>query len=283
MNNGIGFIGAGNMGGALFRGIAQGFPDRPMSVFDLDREKSAELVKSVHHGRRKTAERLAAATLDEAVSGTGIVFLAVKPQVYEAALKALAAMYPTGATLVCMAPGWPIARIAQFAPRGTHIIRIMPNIQAEVGESMIAVCPAPDVPMGVSEGILELLGTVGRAELIEERLFNAVTGLSGSGGAYAFMFIEAMADGAVLKGMPREKAYLFAAQTVLGAAKMVLESGEHPGVLKDRVCSPGGTTIEAVRTLEAKGLRSAVMEAVIASTEKAQAMEKAAAVIPPRS
>ncbi|MCI1824261.1 MAG: pyrroline-5-carboxylate reductase, partial [Megasphaera sp.] len=165
-----------------------------------------------------------------------------------------------------------IDRLAAPLPQGTKIIRVMPNTPALVGEGMSALAVNDAVTEDEKAAALAVFESFGKAALVAEQLIDAVCGLSGSGPAYVYMFIEAMADGAVLEGMPRQMAYTFAAQTVLGAAKMVLETGEHPGKLKDDVCSPGGTTIEAVRVLEEKGFRAAAAAAVVASTEKNKAL-----------
>ena len=148
----------------------------------------------------------------------------------------------------------------------------MPNTPAMVGEGMTAVCHNPFVTPEELEYVCSLLRSFGKCTIIPERLMDAVVSVSGSSPAYVYIFIEALADGAVRDGMPRDMAYEFAAQAVLGSAKMVLETGLHPGALKDMVCSPGGTTIEAVRALEARGFRSAVLEAMEACSNKAKGM-----------
>ena len=151
----------------------------------------------------------------------------------------------------------------------------MPNAPAQVGEGMSAACPNEYVTEEETQRALNILNAFGKAEIMPENLFDIVTGVSGSGPAYVFMFIEAMADAAVNGGMQRKQAYTFAAQTVLGAAKMVLETGKHPGELKDMVSSPAGTTIAGVRELELGGLRTTVIEGVTAATEKSIAMQSA--------
>ena len=150
----------------------------------------------------------------------------------------------------------------------------MPNTPALVGEGMTAVCPNSLVTEDDVKEVCNLLSSFSKVEVVSEKLIDAVTSVSGSAPAYVYMFIEAMADAAVLQGMPRDKAYKFASQTVLGSAKMVLETGMHPGALKDMVCSPGGTTIEAVAELEANGFRSAVISAMNKCYEKSKFMSK---------
>ena len=152
------------------------------------------------------------------------------------------------------------------------LVRCMPNTPALVGEGMTGVCCNEEVSDAEMQDVLKILESCGKAEMLPERLIDVVVSVSGSSPAYVFMFIEAMADAAVADGMPRAQAYRFAAQAVLGSAKMVLETGKHPGELKDMVCSPGGTTIEAVRVLEEKGMRSAVIEAMKACVKKGREM-----------
>lgn len=152
------------------------------------------------------------------------------------------------------------------------IVRTMPNTPALVGEGITGVCHNDLVTKEELEYVCHILNGFGKAEVVPERLMDVVVSVSGSSPAYVFMFIEAMADAAVADGMPRPQAYKFAAQAVLGSAKMVLETGKHPGELKDMVCSPGGTTIEAVRVLEQKGFRSAVFEAMKVCAEKSKGM-----------
>ncbi|EEL87777.1 Pyrroline-5-carboxylate reductase [Bacillus cereus AH1272] len=152
--------------------------------------------------------------------------------------------------------------------RKLKIVRVMPNTPALVGEGMSALCHNALVTEKDLEDILNIFNSFGQTEIVNEKLMDVVTSVSGSSPAYVYMFIEAMADAAVLNGMPRDQAYKFAAQAVLGSAKMVLETGIHPGALKDMVCSPGGTTIEAVATLEEKGLRTAIISAMNRCTQK---------------
>ena len=154
------------------------------------------------------------------------------------------------------------------------IVRAMPNTPALVGQGMAALSRNAAVSDGELEAARALFAAVGKAEEVDESLMDAVVGVSGSSPAYAYLFIEALADGAVAQGMPRKQAYTFAAQSVLGAAAMVLSTGQHPGELKDMVCSPGGTTIEAVKVLEKSGFRSAVQSAVTAAAEKSRAMAR---------
>ena len=174
--------------------------------------------------------------------------------------------------IVSIAPGKTLDWLFGQFGKKVKLVRCMPNTPALVGEGMTGVCSNEAVTEGELEMVLRILESCGRAEVLPERLMDAVVSVSGSSPAYVFLFIEAMADAAVADGMPRAQAYRFAAQAVLGSAKLVLETGKHPGELKDMVCSPGGTTIEAVRVLEEKGMRSAVMEAMKACTAKGRQM-----------
>ena len=171
-----------------------------------------------------------------------------------------------------IAPGKTLEWMEKQFGRPLKIIRTMPNTPALVGEGITAVCCNGNVTEEDWNKAAAMIQSFGKCEVVPEHLMDVVTSVSGSSPAYVFMFIEAMADAAVADGMPRNQAYKFAAQAVLGSAKMVLETGTHPGELKDMVCSPGGTTIEAVRVLEEKGMRSAVFEAMKACTKKAKGM-----------
>ena len=163
--------------------------------------------------------------------------------------------------IISLAPGKTLAWLEEKFGKKLKIVRTMPNTPALVGEGMTAACPNAYVTEEEKNYALELLGSFGKVEVVPEYMIDAVVAVSGSSPAYVFMLIEAMADGAVAEGMPRNQAYKFAAQAVCGSARMVLETGKHPGELKDMVCSPAGTTIEAVRVLEEKGFRSAIIEA----------------------
>ena len=270
----IGFIGCGNMASAMLKGILAKGACAPEDV-TVSAHSAATL-------NRVSAEFGVQVVQDNAdvVRASDIVFLAVKPQVYDAVLAEIRAVFggESGVAswlgdkvLVSLAPGKSLAWLAETSPF-SKIVRIMPNTPAAVGEGMPSItcneaCSAAD-----KREVEALIGAFGRYAEVPEKLINAVITASGSSPAFVYMFIEAMADAAVLEGMPRAQAYEFAAQAVLGSAKMVLESGMHPGQLKDAVCSPGGTTIEGVRVLEQCGMRSAVMEALGATARKARSM-----------
>jgi pyrroline-5-carboxylate reductase len=212
----------------------------------------------------RVSEQLGVATSTnnrDVVEFADVIFLAIKPQFLAHALEGIKDMDFSEKLVVSIVAGQSLERLSELFGKKLKLIRVMPNTPALVGEGMSALSPNELVSEEEAADVLKLFESFGKAEIVPERLQDAVVGVSGSSPAYVYMFIEALADGAVAEGMPRAQAYKFAAQAVLGSAKMVLETGEHPGVLKDAVCSPGGTTIEAVATLEALGFRNAVIEA----------------------
>ena len=203
-----------------------------------------------------------------------ILFLAVKPGVFATVIPQIRDVCKEGQVVVSIAAGQTLASITDLFGRQIKLVRSMPNTPALVGEAMSAVTPNEKISPEELQEVMAIFESFGKAEIVPETMMDAVVGVSGSSPAYVYLFIEAMADAAVADGMPRKQAYKFAAQSVLGAAKMVLETGEHPGVLKDAVCSPGGTTIAAVAELEKSGLRSSVIEAQRACVQKSRDMSK---------
>ena len=262
----IGFIGCGNMGSAMIGGILK------KGIF----EKNEIIVSNLtEEGSRRSKEKLGVVTtLDncEVVKNANIVILAVKPQFYEEVIGEVKGCLTPEHMIVGIAPGKTLAWLEEKCEQPLKVVRLMPNTPAQVGEGMTGACANERVTQEDLAQILTITNSFGRTEVVPERMMDAVGAVSGCSPAYVFMFIEAMADAAVADGMPRTQAYKFAAQAVLGSAKMVLETGKHPGELKDMVCSPGGTTIEAVRVLEEKGMRSAVIEASRACVKKARDM-----------
>ena len=217
----------------------------------------------------------------EVLRRADVVFLAVKPHVLPGVLAEVGGAAEDRHVFVSVAAGVSTAFIeaaivtAGGPPSGEpKVVRVMPNTPCLVGASASAACAGANAGAEDLERVTGLMSSAGLCLTVEERLFDAVTGVSGSGPAYVFQFIEAMADGGVAAGLSRSDAQQLAAQTVLGAAKMVLETGDHPGLLKDKVCSPGGTTIRAVHALEAGGMRAAVMDAVLASAGRAAELGK---------
>ena len=198
------------------------------------------------------------------------IVLAVKPFVLPEVLKCVAQNDISKKVFVSIAAGVTTEEIKSILGSDAKVVRVMPNTPAQVAEGMTVVAQPDDCVSGAELcDVVKIFDAVGKTQIMAENMINAVTGISGSGPAYVFMFIEAMADAAVLGGIPRAAAYKLAAQTVFGSAKMVLETGKHPGELKDMVCSPKGTTIEAVAELEKRGLRAAVIEAIKKCIEKA--------------
>ena len=261
----IGFIGCGNMAGAMIRGILDKGAAQPQDLI-----ASAKSEKTME--RIRTEYKIRAASNEETAKESDVLFLAVKPQFYEEVILQIRDLVKEDALITAIAPGKTLQWLEDIFARPLKLIRAMPNTPAMVGEAMTGICPGERVTQDELSRVRVLFESFGRTAVVPERLMDVVTGVSGSSPAYVFLFIEAMADAAVAEGMPRAQAYEFAAQAVLGSAKMVLESGLHPGALKDMVCSPGGTTIQAVRVLEEKGMRSSVIEAVCACVEKARAM-----------
>ncbi len=258
-------IGSGVMGGALMRAVCAVLDPSSVTVCDADAEKARAFAAEL--GCRF------AETNAEAVRGATHVFLAVKPVSLDGVLADIGKNDKTR-VFVSMAAGVSLERLSSSLGRYAKIIRIMPNLPATVGEGMIALSPGGKTGEADTETVKALLEKAGRVETVPERLMDGVTAVSGSGPAYAFLFVEALADAAVMFGIPRAQALVYAAQTLKGAAAMVLEQGTHPAVLKDAVCSPAGTTIEAVASLEQNGFRFAVIEAARAAYEKSVLMGK---------
>lgn len=268
MNKIIAFIGSGNMGGAIIGGIVSSHLTDSTNIIASDPSEKARKSLEEKYGIRTTESNLAAAEKAD------IIFLAVKPHIYPAVIKEITHSVKKSAVIVTIAAGQTLERLGKMLGEDTKIVRAMPNTPALVGEGMAALCPNQNVTETEFMDIEAIFNSFGKCERISENLFDAVVGVSGSSPAYVYMFIEAMADAAVAEGLPRDKAYRFAAQAVLGSAKMVLETGRHPGDLKDMVCSPGGTTIKAVIELEKTGMRGSVMQAVEACIAKSKEMSK---------
>ncbi len=262
----LGFIGTGNMASAIMGGIIKN------QIVSADEIIGADLFAP---GRERVKERFGihvTADNNEVVEKADVIILSVKPQFYEEVICQIRDAVRADQIVITIAPGKTLAWLAEKFGKEVKIVRTMPNTPALVGAGMTAMCPNEHMTEEETAYVRSLLESFGRVEVVAERLMDVVVSTSGSSPAYVFMMIEAMADAAVSGGMPRPQAYQFAAQAVMGSAKMVLETGKHPGELKDMVCSPGGTTIEAVRTLEEYGFRSAVIEAMKACEEKSKLM-----------
>ncbi len=251
-----GFLGCGNMGGAIARALSKATTDM---VF-TDRSKKAE----------KLARELGCIYgSNHVVARCERIFLAVKPHMMASVLEPLReVLAQRKPLLITMAAGLTISKIEEMAGVRLPVIRIMPNTPVSVGMGMTQYCANELVDEDTLQDFLNDMRFTGKLDRLDEHLIDAATALSGCGPAYMYMFIEALADGAVACGIPRAKAMEYAAATMAGAAEMVMQTGMHPGALKDAVCSPGGSTIVGVRTLEQHGLRAAAMDCVIAAYEK---------------
>ena len=263
----IGFIGSGNMGGAIARGIVKSgvVPGRDVYLYDVLPAASASLASDIGGTAVKTPEELTASA--------ELFVLAVKPVYVKDALRACYAGL-AGKAVVSIVAGLSGAALSKQLPEGARCLQTMPNTPAMVGEGVTALCEETTLTQEELDFVRRMFSAIGRVYTLPARLIEAESAVAGSGPAYAAMFIEAMADGGVLLGLPRAQAMEMAAQTLIGTAKMMLESGRHPGAIKDMVCSPGGTTIEAVRALESGAFRASTIEAVIAAGEKALAIKR---------
>lgn len=257
MSKKIGFIGCGNMGTAMMAGILDSGKCEPQDMMISCRTKESLEKKKETYGVQTTMDNSAVAAFAD------ILFVAVKPQFYEEVLREIKGSLKEDEILVSIAPGKTLMWFSELLGEKQKVIRTMPNTPCMVGAGMMGMCAGSQVSDADMEEIRGLCSGFSETEVVPEHLMDVVTAVSGSSPAYVFMFIEAMADAAVAGGMPRGQAYKFASQAVLGSAKMMLETGKHPGELKDMVCSPAGTTIQAVRVLEEKGMRSSVIEAMM--------------------
>lgn len=262
----IGFIGLGNMATAMMGGIIEAGLCESSDIIGADLSED---------NKRKAYENLSITCVKDnctVASMADILVLSVKPQVYPVVINEIRGTVTDKQIIVSIAPGKTLDYLATSFEKDLKIVRCMPNTPALVKEGCTGVCKNKNVTDEEFDTVLKLLNGFGKAYPVTEHQMDAVVAVSGSSPAYVFMFIEAMADAAVAEGLPRAQAYEFAAQAVLGSAKMVLETGKHPGELKDMVCSPAGTTIEAVRVLEEKGFRSAVFEAMKVCADKSRSL-----------
>lgn len=266
----LGFLGTGKMATALARGFICARLLTPKQVFGSDPVAAARANFGKLTGARIVPSNLA--LLERA----SVIVLAVKPDQVAAALGEIREVFTRRHLLISIAAGVPLARLEAALPPGSRVVRAMPNTPALVGAAATGLAGGKSATRADLDLAVRLFSAVGVAFPLKEALLDAVTGLSGSGPAYVYQFIEALSDGGVASGLPREVATKLAAQTVLGAAKMVLETGQHPGALKDMVTSPGGTTIEGLHELEKGKLRATVMSAVRAATEKSRKLGQAA-------
>lgn len=262
----IGFIGLGNMAKAMIGGMLAGKLAEPSDIIGSARtEETRGKIKETYGITVTEDNRQVAREAD-------ILILAVKPQMFEEVIPQIRGQVKEEALVISIAAGKTMTWIEEAFGRTIRLVRCMPNTPAMVGAGCSGVCRNKQVSDQEMELCMKYLGSFGMAEEIPERLMDAVGAVSGSSPAFVFLFLEALADAGVKAGMPRQQAYRFAAQTVMGSAKLMLETGKHPGELKDMVCSPGGTTIEGIQALEEMGFRASVMNAVEACVEKSKNM-----------
>lgn len=261
----VGFIGAGNMVKAMIKGMLKNnVMSSSIYVSGRDMEKLIELGKLLSINVSESNIEL--------VKNCDIVFLGVKPNIYSKVIDEIKNYTDEDKVVVSITPGYSLKELEDMFGKNVKVVRTMPNTPAMVGEGVTAYCIGENISLIEEKEIKKILKCFGLVEKVEEKEMDAVVATTGSSPAYVYMFIEAMADAAVLGGISRDKAYRLAAQAVLGSAKMVLETEMHPGALKDMVCSPGGTTIEAVTTLEENGFRNAIIKAMRNCMEKSKKM-----------
>ena len=263
----LGFVGAGNMGYAMLKGALKVFKKEELTYTDINSIRLEEIKKETGIEYVNSNKEL--------VKQVKYIVLAVKPQYLDGVLEEVKTVVKEEQVIIAIAPGIEIFHYKKFLGEKIKVVRAMPNTPALVNEGMTGICFSEDTFNQEEKTVIyKFFDSFGKFEEVSENLMNAVTCVSGSSPAYVYMFIEALADSAVKYGIPRDKAYVFAAQTVMGSAKMVLETKEHPGKLKDQVCSPGGTTIAAVSVLEECGFRSSVIKAGDACYEKSTSFKK---------
>jgi pyrroline-5-carboxylate reductase len=261
----MGFIGAGNMGYPMIRGAVKAFGTEQVIFTDVSQERR-DYVKQ-ETGLNYVDDNKSIA------DSCKYIILAVKPQFYDDVFKDIKDSVTQGQVIISIAAGINIDNVKAGLGKEVRVVRAMPNTPAMVNEGMSGVCFSENFYTEEEKGVIDkLFSSFGKYQLFDEKLMNAVVCANGSSPAYVYMFIEALADSVVKYGIPRDKAYTLVAQTVLGAAKMVIETKEHPGKLKDQVCSPGGTTIAAVAALEEHGFRNAIIKATDACYEKAASL-----------
>jgi len=265
-NKQVGFVGAGNMGEALVKGLLHGHLCRPEQIICSDIRPERQKAMREAYGVKTTSNN------SEVVKHSDIIVLAVKPQILKQVVADIAKYFDPSKLVISIAAGVAMESIESCAKQELKLIRVMPNICVSVGEGISAIAGgkhATKEDLMVAKAIFD---SSGRSLFVEENLLDAVTGLSGSGPAYIFLIIDALADAGVKVGLARSDALLLASQTVLGSAKMLIETGEHPGRLKDSVTSPGGTAIAGLHTLEEGGLRTTLINAVEVATQRSKVL-----------
>lgn len=264
----IGFIGSGNMATAMIGGLIQSNLFSNEAIIVSNPNKSSLIKLEEQYGVQTVTDSVCLAKQAK------IIILAVKPTVYPKVISEIKDYISEETIIISIAAGQSIANIESLFNKKIKLVRTMPNTPAFVLEAMSAIIPNEHVTEEELNEVIQIFNSFGKCEVIQESMIDAFIAVSGSSPAYIYLIIEAMADAAVLQGMPREQAYRLASQAVLGSAKMVLETKKHPGQLKDEVCSPGGTTIEAVASLEESGVRSSIIKAMNACAMKSKTMSK---------
>ena len=267
MSTKLGVIGCGNMASAIIGGIVKTGYAKPQSIFVSDVDDSKLSFISGLYGVQSTKSN------EEVVKAADTLILAIKPNLHEVILDEIVGSLNKSTIIVTIAAGIDIKYIESKLGKDAKVIRTMPNTPSLVGEGLTALCYNHNITEDDVKRVKCIFESFGKVEVVEESLMDYVPSLSGSSPAFAFMFIEALADGGVASGFPRDKAYRMAAQAVLGAARMVLETEKHPGELKDMVCTPAGATIQAVMALEKNNFRGAVLEAMRACNKKSLEMQ----------
>lgn len=258
----VGFIGAGNMGGALIKGLSGQTRRFELVVYDVNTQLTTEMSERYPLQPAQSVEAL--------TRECQVIIAAVKPKIMEGVLKECAPAMNSSKLFITVAAGLPISFYLKSFGNDCKVVRTMPNTPALIGQGMTVISYGEYVSPEEKQLVKDIFQCVGEVEELDEKLMNEVIALTSSSPAYVFMFIEAMADAAVQSGLPRGLSYRLAAQAVMGSARMVLETGRHPAELKDMVCSPAGTTIEAVAALERKGLRDCVITAMRECTQRAR-------------
>lgn len=264
----IGFIGSGNMASAMIEGMLGSELIVPENIIASSRTKATMERMDKTYGIKTTLDNKEVARVSD------FLIIAVKPHMYGEVLKEIIEDRKKGGIIIAIAAGISMNYMETLLGKEELLVKAMPNTPAMVGEGMTALSFSKSITDENREEIIKIFNSFGKSEIIDENLMDSFTAIAGSSPAYVYMMIEAMADGGVQQGIPRAQAYKMAAQAVLGAAKMVLDTGLHPGELKDNVCSPGGTTIDAVAKLEEKGFRTAIIEAMNVCGKKSKEMQK---------
>ena len=265
-NRQVGLVGTGNMGEALIKGLLHGHVCKPEQIFCSDTRPERLKVVRETYGVKGTSHNI------EVVKHSEILILAVKPQIMKQVVSEVAKYLDLSKLIISIAAGVPLDAIESCAKKELKLIRVMPNICVSVREGVSAIAGGKHIHKEDLMTAKTIFDSVGKSLFVEETLLDAVTGLSGSGPAYIFLIIDALADAGVKVGLSRNDALILASQTVLGAAKMLIETGEHPGKLKDLVTSPGGTAIAGLHTLEEGGLRTTLMNAVEVATQRSKTL-----------